>query len=68
MSRTTLADRALDEIRGAAEAQLLLKRIQMGVAGVDELLAALDNVCSQGIDALTKGFCREIQKRLEGAR
>lgn len=65
MSRTALADRALDEIRGAAEAQLLLKRIEMGVADVDELQAALNGVYTQGIDAVTKGFCREVQKALE---
>jgi hypothetical protein len=65
VTRTTLADRALDEIRGAAEAQLLLKRIAIGVAGVDELQAALSGVCSQDSDAVTKGFCRELQKRME---
>lgn len=65
MSAPTLADRALDEIRGAAEAQLLLRRIHMGIADVDELLGALVIVFAEGDDAITRGFCREIQKRLE---
>ena len=65
MTRTALADRALDEIRGAAEAQLLLRRIGTGVAGVDELQEALTGVFATGIEAVTRGFCREIQKRLE---
>lgn len=66
-SNATLATLALDAIRGGQDAQHLMHRIRQGVAGPDDLLAAMGETLSSGSAGRCEGFARELQKQLERA-
>ena len=60
-----LADAAIAHVRGFEDAQRLLVALREGCAPADALLEALQAVLSVDGAERMRGFCRELQKRLE---
>ena len=58
---------ALSAIRGTTDAQRLIFTIRDGCAPPDALLDGMVQVLKQGDPERTRGFFRELQKRLERA-
>lgn len=62
---TALADAAMASIRGTTDAQRLVHVLREGCAPADALHEALQLVLATGDAERMRGFCRELQKRLE---
>lgn len=60
-----LADAAMSAIHGCTDAQRLLASIREGCAPSDALLDGFVQVLQLGDQDRTRGFMRELQKRLE---
>jgi hypothetical protein len=61
----SLADAAMSSIRGTTDAQRLMATIREGCAPADALLDGMVQVLQAGDPERTRGFFRELQKRLE---
>lgn len=62
---TGLADAAMAAIRGTTDAQRLAHVLREGCAPADAMLEALQLVLATEDSERLRGFCRELQKRLE---
>lgn len=62
---TTMADTAMAAIRGTTDAQRLVHALREGCAPADAMHEALQLVLATKDSERLRGFCRELQKRLE---